>query len=92
MILKDIAVAFDTILSSMTQNFHFVGGILFVLWAVHFINWLLGYRLSLLGIYPRSAHGLLGIIFSPFLHGNIGHLVFNSIPLFFLANLVLLQG
>jgi len=68
--------------------------LLFVLgiWIVHFCNVLLGYRLNLLGIYPRTWHGLLGIIFSPFLHGNFNHLFFNSIPLLLLANFVSLNG
>ncbi len=37
------------------------------------------------GIYPRSISGIPGIILSPLIHGNINHLLDNSIPLFFLA-------
>lgn len=33
------------------------------------------------GIIPRTPWGLLGIFTSPFLHGNIRHLVSNTIPL-----------
>jgi len=36
------------------------------------------------GIYPRTFEGLRGIVFSPFLHGNIEHLYNNSIPLLIL--------
>ena len=36
------------------------------------------------GIYPRNFEGLRGIIFSPFIHGNIEHLYNNSIPLLIL--------
>jgi membrane associated rhomboid family serine protease len=36
------------------------------------------------GIYPRSFEGLRGILFSPFIHGNIEHLYNNSIPLLIL--------
>jgi len=33
------------------------------------------------GIYPRDFSGLQGILFSPFIHENLGHLYNNSIPL-----------
>jgi len=62
------------------------------LWLLQLLNWLVGYRLNLLGIYPRSWHGFIGIAFSPFLHGDFNHLFFNSLPLFVLACFVLLQG
>lgn len=90
--LKELSHALDIIVASLAQNFHFVGGILLLLWGIHLINFALGYRLNVLGIFPRRAHGLIGIVFAPFLHGNVGHLLFNSIPLFFLANFILLQG
>ena len=33
------------------------------------------------GVYPREVFGLKGILFSPFLHGDIEHLANNSIAL-----------
>ena len=45
----------------------------------------------MLGIIPRSAVGLRGILFAPFLHGSIVHLVSNSIPFLFLGWLVMLR-
>jgi len=49
-----------------------------VLWAdnrfnLHFRNF---------GIFPLTPKGLIGIIFSPFIHGDIAHLAHNSLPLF----------
>lgn len=49
-----------------------------VLWAdnrfnLHFRNF---------GIYPMTSKGLIGIVFSPFIHGDVAHLVHNSLPLF----------
>ncbi len=41
------------------------------------------------GIQPREAKGLVGIMFWPFLHGNIFHLLANSFALFFLILLSL---
>lgn len=37
------------------------------------------------GILPRTGSGLQGVIFSPFLHGNLSHIANNSIPLFILT-------
>lgn len=60
-----------------------------IFWAVFFLNLLIGYRLNLLGIYPRRWFGMPGIIISPFLHANFTHLFFNSIPLLVLSDFVL---
>lgn len=62
------------------------------LWVFNIINWILGSKFNALGIYPRHLTGLIGIIFSPFLHQNFNHLFFNSIPLFVLGLAVLAQG
>src|SRR5690242_12499810 len=59
--------------------------VLGIIWCVNIANWIVGSPLNHLGIYPRKLLGLSGLIFSPFLHRNIGHLFFNSIPLFFLG-------
>lgn len=40
------------------------------------------------GLYPRTFHGLLGIITCPFLHGDIQHLVANSIPFVVLSLII----
>lgn len=79
-------------LSNMQQTVPFVLGLLGVVWGISILNFLVKNRLNILGIYPRRVFGLIGIPFSPFLHGNFNHLFFNSIPLFLLANFVLLSG
>ena len=63
-----------------------------LLWLIQCANLFLGYRLNILGIWPRKLRGLPGIIFSPFLHGGFDHLFFNSVPLLILVNLLLLYG
>ena len=73
-------------------NFHVLVIILAGLWGIQIINASLGYRLNYLGILPREAPGLVGIMFAPLLHGSFTHLLFNSIPLFILANFILLEG
>jgi membrane associated rhomboid family serine protease len=44
------------------------------------------------GIVPRNVSGLDGIVVAPFIHGNLDHLVSNSIPLLVLGALILLRG
>lgn len=63
-----------------------------VLWGIHLLNVSSQYRLCRLGIIPRHPFGLIGIFFSPWLHGNFNHLFFNSIPLCVLATFVLTGG
>ncbi len=44
-----------------------------------------------LGIRPRTAGGLTGILLSPFLHAGFGHLLSNTLPFIVLGWLVLLR-
>ncbi len=57
-----------------------------ILWAVELIEIFSDTSFSRLGIYPRHAEGLVGILTAPFVHGNImDHLLSNSISLLPLA-------
>lgn len=56
-----------------------------VIWAVYVIDLILPINFNKLGILPRSFSGLWGIIFAPFLHGGLYHIIGNSIPLFILT-------
>jgi membrane associated rhomboid family serine protease len=44
------------------------------------------------GIHPRTAEGLLGIFYSPFLHAGFMHLVANTVPFLVLGGFVMLRG
>lgn len=55
-----------------------------VLWIIFWAEIRFKLNLTELGIYPRTFSGLRGIVFSPFLHGDLEHLYNNSIPLFLL--------
>lgn len=63
------------------------------LWVIFFLGIILRQFWSVdirhFGIQPREAEGLAGILFWPFLHGNIFHLLANSFALFFLLLLSL---
>jgi membrane associated rhomboid family serine protease len=68
-----------------------LGGTLAVFWAIFGVNALLGGALFTLGIVPRTQIGLRGILFAPFLHANVNHLVANTIPFAVLGWLVMLR-
>jgi membrane associated rhomboid family serine protease len=44
-----------------------------------------GSSLAHFGVYPREIKGLWGILFMPFIHGSLGHIVTNSISFLLLA-------
>lgn len=64
------------------------GTFVFLMWLVKIIEVLFDINLTNLGIYPLSLKGLPGILFSPFIHANFGHLFNNSLPLFFLGTAI----
>ncbi|WP_448561559.1 rhomboid family intramembrane serine protease [Trichothermofontia sp.] len=67
-----------------------LGSFVGLMWVVFFSNWLfLGGRLYTLGIQPHSLVGLRGIIFAPFLHGSLLHLLSNTLPFLTLGWLVM---
>jgi membrane associated rhomboid family serine protease len=45
-----------------------------------------------IGIVPRTSIGLRGIVVAPFIHGNLQHLLSNSIPLLVLGAVILFRG
>ena len=68
-----------------------LGGTLAVFWAVFVVNSLLGGSLLSLGVIPRTTIGLRGILFAPFLHAALNHIVANSIPFLALGWMVMLR-
>ena len=82
----------STSLLSVKEKLPLTAGLIASLFLIHFLNWMVGHRLNIFGIWPRKKWGWIGIPFSPFLHGNLAHLIFNALPLFIFSNLILLQG
>ena len=56
-----------------------------IIWIVFWFEVRFGFDFKHLGVYPKTLSGLKGIIFSPFIHGDIEHLYHNTIPLFVLS-------
>ena len=55
--------------------------LVFLIWLVYWIEIKFNLNFTSYGVYPKKISGLKGIIFSPFIHSGISHLVNNSIPL-----------
>jgi membrane associated rhomboid family serine protease len=76
---------------SMTEKQKFIHSLIFplffvaVLWIIKFGEWASGTSLVFLGIYPLKLHGLIGIVTSPLVHGDIKHLTNNSVPLLLMS-------
>ena len=64
-------------------------GFVALLWLIEALN--LGFDLGLerFGVQPRDAAGLLGIPLAPLLHGGVGHLLANSLPLLIVGTAML---
>lgn len=60
-----------------------------VLWLIFLADWILPMDLKRWGIVPRTVDGIWGILFSPFLHADLGHLLSNFVPLMILLAMLL---
>jgi membrane associated rhomboid family serine protease len=63
-----------------------------LLYALELVDQVSDNRLDRLGVEPRSADGLWGILFAPVLHGGWRHLEANTVPVLVLGFLVLASG
>lgn len=79
-------------MSNNQQHFRYSTGVIaypliFVLslWIVFWMQVRFFPSIKQLGVYPQKLEGLIGIVTSPFIHGDIEHLYHNSIPLFILS-------
>lgn len=63
-------------------------GILFI---VFLLNGMVRMRLNQFGIQPRTLHGLIGILISPFLHASPSHLTANASALLVLLFILFLN-
>ena len=64
-------------------------GLVVGIWLAWLGAWALGWNMDDLGIRPRDAHGLIGVLSAPFVHASFAHLMSNTLPLGFLAALTL---
>jgi membrane associated rhomboid family serine protease len=57
-----------------------------LIWLVFILDLFL--PLEAYGLIPRHSEGLIGIVAMPFLHGDVGHIISNTVPLFVLLTLL----
>lgn len=55
------------------------------IWTIFLVDAVFNLHFNEHGIIPRTFLGLQGIIFSPFLHGDLNHILNNTFPLFVLS-------
>ena len=58
------------------------------LWLIHALQWILGMDWGYWGVFPRAAYGIKGILLAPLIHGDMSHLLSNSVPLLVLWTLI----
>lgn len=63
-------------------------GMTLILWVVHLLNIISGWNLGYFGIRPREVDFWYSIFTGPLIHGDIPHLVSNSIPLLICGTLL----
>lgn len=68
-----------------------LGTLLGATWLVFVANTAVGGALTRFGIVPRTVNGLWGILFAPFLHANLNHLIANTVPFVALGWMVMLR-
>jgi len=73
---------------TLKRDFMGIGLFLAAIWGVFVLDQFL--PLEAFGLVPRHFQGLVGIVAMPFLHGSLGHLIGNTIPL--AVTLLLLAG
>jgi membrane associated rhomboid family serine protease len=62
--------------------------LVFIMWAAYVLGMMVNFDLALLGIYPRTFTGMIGILFAPMIHGSLVHLISNTLPLLFLGTVL----
>lgn len=79
-----------TLGSRLKMQASILGGFVAVFWIVELVDWIFFQgALDAFGIHPRTAIGLWGILWAPFLHAGFGHLIANTIPFVVLGWFVL---
>ncbi|MES2515991.1 MAG: rhomboid family intramembrane serine protease [Bacteroidota bacterium] len=59
-----------------------------ICWTVFLCDNYFNLDLYSLGVSPRTASGVKGILFAPFIHGDFGHIINNSLPIFILSSMI----
>lgn len=75
--------------SKLFFSFLYPGLFVLIIWGVKLFEVVENVNLSWYGLFPRTLHGLIGVVFSPMLHADFSHLMANTIPLLILGTIIL---
>lgn len=67
------------------HTFFFISTFIFILWLIKICELLFETDFAAFGVFPREPQGLLGVLTAPLIHGDVPHLISNTIPLFVLG-------
>ena len=87
-----IAKTSTSVVRSVKAQAVTLGASVGAMWTTFAVNTLVGGALSRFGIVPRTESGLLGILFAPFLHANLNHLIANTIPFTLFGWLIMVRN
>jgi membrane associated rhomboid family serine protease len=82
----------DRPLESRERGVLFVAGLIALMWVEETVDQVFNAGLDRFGIRPRSGDGLDGIVLSPFLHADFGHLLSNTVPLLIMGVAIAIGG
>ena len=74
------------------DGFVLVAAMAGLMWVLEIVDRIVGGDLDRLGIEPHEADGLIGLLASPFLHADFGHLMSNTVPFLVLGFAIALNG
>lgn len=58
------------------------------MWVVFILNQMVRIDFNQFGIIPRETEGIKGILFAPFLHGSLAHILSNTVPMLVLTTVL----
>ncbi len=70
------------------RSWLFAGSFTLLLWLVRAVEWGTSSSFGGLGIFPRHASGMVGILTAPLVHGDFVHLLSNTFPMLLLLTAV----
>lgn len=73
----------------LRRSIYYPIGLCLFLWFIKAVEWMLAIDFGSLGILPRTLEGVSGILFSGFIHGDVFHLMSNTIPLVLLGGAII---
>ena len=76
----------------MNSSLYLLIGFIGLIMVVEVVNGLIDHSLNAYGLVPRTSMGLIGIPFSPFLHGSYLHVQSNAVGLLAMGTLAVIRS